>query len=88
MVSDRVTMPHPVCQKFRLNPVCVHILCVYLCVCVLVLTLCQVALRQSVGDVWKLAAVVAVLQWADIHVAPFLQLLQPAALLLALTVRV
>lgn len=59
-----------------------------MCVCVMVLTLCQVALRQSVGDVWKLAAVVAVLQRADVHVAPLLQLLQPAALLLALTVGV
>ena len=54
--------------------------------CVLVLTLCEVALWQSVGDVRKLAAVVAVLQRADVHVAPLLQLLQPAALLLALAV--
>lgn len=52
------------------------------------LTLCKVALRQSVGDVWKLAAVVAVLQRAHVHVPPLLQLLEPAALLLALTVGV
>lgn len=54
--------------------------------CVSVWTLCQVTLRQSVGDVWKFAAIVAILQRAHVHVAPFLQLLQPAALFLALTV--
>lgn len=51
-------------------------------------TMCQVALGQGVGDVGKLAAVVTVLQRADIHVAPLLQLFEPCILLLALTVRV
>lgn len=55
---------------------------------VLVLTLGEVALRQSVGNVGKFAAIVAVLQWADVHVAPLLQLLQPTTLLLAFTVRI
>lgn len=58
------------------------------CVCHVALTRRQVALWQGVGDVGQLAAVVAVLQGADVHVAPLLQLLQPAALLLALAVRV
>lgn len=55
---------------------------------VLVLTLGEVALRQSVGNVGKFAAIVAVLQWADVHVPPLLQLLQPTTLLLAFTVRI
>lgn len=61
---------------------------IYIFDCVLVLTLCQVALRQSIGDVWKLATIVSILQWADVHVTPFLQLLKPATLLLAFTMRV
>lgn len=48
----------------------------------------QVALRQGVGNVGQLAAVVAVLERTDVHVAPLLQLLEPAALLLALAVGV
>lgn len=77
--------------QFRLTPgVFYNLIILYVCVCacVLVLTLCEIALWQSVGDVGELAAVVAVLQWAHVHVAPLLELLQPAALLLALAVGV
>lgn len=53
-----------------------------------VLTLGKVALRESIGDVWELAPVVAIFQRAHVHVAPLLQLLEPTALLFALTVGV
>ena len=68
--------------------VCFYILITNYYMCESVPTLCEVALRQSVSDVWKLAAVVAVLQRADVHVPPLLQLLEPGALLLTFTVGV
>lgn len=45
-------------------------------------------LRQSVGQIGKLVAMVTILPGANVHTVPLLELPEPRGLLLGLTVRI